>query len=76
MVLVCFMVIVDTSRTCKRSLYHVVVSDTSEYLPAYHTKSQSHGPKMLDFGDLKKNMLIYNIVPKGRNFEMGLVYYI
>ena len=55
MVLVWFMIIVDTSRTCKHSLYHVVVPDTSDYLTAYHTKSRSQVPKMLDFRTFKKH---------------------
>ena len=57
-VLGCFMVIVGASRTSKCILYHVVVPDTSEYLPAYHTKSRSQVPKMLDFVILKKMLIL------------------
>ena len=46
--------IVGTSRTGKLILLHVMVPDTSEHLPAYHTHWRSQVQKMLDFGHLKK----------------------
>ena len=51
--------IVGTSRTDKLIVLHVMVPDTFEHLPAYHTHWQSQVQKMLDFETLKKNMLIY-----------------
>ena len=69
------MVIVDASRTSKCILYHVVVPDTSDYLTAYHTKSRSQVPKMLDFRTLKKNMLIYTRVQKQNSGKVwGYIY--
>ena len=68
MVLMGFMFIVGSSRTAEPILVHLMVYDSSEYLPAYHTQPGSQVTKMLDFVDLKKNMLnIYTRVQK-RNF--------
>ena len=56
MVLGRFMNIVDRSHTSKLILRYVMVPDTSQYLPTYHTHWRySQVQKMLDFGSLKKH---------------------
>ena len=65
--------IVRTSLTGKLILRYVKVPDASEYLPAYHTHWRSQVQKMLDFGHLKINMLIYKkyiISAAGENFGL------
>ena len=49
--------IAGTSRTGKLILLHVMVPDTSEHLPAYHTHWQSQVQKMLEFWEPKKLLI-------------------